>query len=180
MNKEIVVPDEPGAKVNQPFDIGALDLKIQPKIKIGKPVPPFEGKNFAGKPVKLSDFRGRAVLLYFWAASAVRSSDLQILKDLHNTYGKDDKLVVLGMNLDFDAKTAEQFATDKGMVWPQVHLGQWSQTQVPAMFGVEGYPVGVLIDAQGKLAAQELRGNALRNVVRNTLAARERVEALNR
>ena len=170
--KEVLVPDEPGAKVNQPFEIGVVELNIQPKIKIGKPAPPFEGKTLEGKPIKLSDFQGQPVLLYFWAAQAVSTVDLQILKELQKTYGPESKLTILGMNLDADAKTAEQYVNDNAMRWPQAHLGQWGQTQVPGLFGVDGYPVGVLIDGEGRLAARQLRGSSMRTAVRNVLAKR--------
>src|SRR5204862_5303183 len=106
------VPDEPGKKVNQPLDIGTLELRITSAMKIGKAVPGFEGKTLNGKAVKLADFRGQIVLIYFWASTAISTFDIQILKELHNSYGKEDKLVILGMNLDTDAKVAEQFAKD--------------------------------------------------------------------
>ncbi len=169
-SKEVVVPDEPGAKVNQPFDIGAIELRIQPKVTIGKPVPPFEGKTLDGKAVSLADFRGRPVLLYFWASGAFSTADLQILKDLGKTYAQEDKLALLGMNLDADQAAAEKFVKDNGMTWPQAYLGEWSSTQVPGIFGVDGYPVAVLVDGEGKLAARQLRGTSMRTAVRNALA----------
>ncbi len=170
LSQEVIVPNEPGASVNQPFNIGALELRIQSPLKIGKAAPPFSAKTLDGKTIQLSDFSGQAVLLYFWAASAISTSDVQILKELHTTYGKEGRLVVLGMNLDADAKVAAQFVKDNSITWPQAHLGDWGQTQVPALFGLDGYPVGVLIDGQGKLAARQLRGLSLRTTVRNTLS----------
>jgi peroxiredoxin len=132
-------------------------------------VPPFEGATIEGKPIKLSDFRGKPVLLYFWAAAAISTFDIQILKELNTAYAKEDKLVILGMNLDSEASAAAQYAKAQGMTWPHAHLGAWGETQVPAAFGVEGYPVGLLINAEGKLIARQLRASALRNAVRNAL-----------
>jgi len=168
--KEVVVPDEPGAKVNQPFDIGAIDFKLQGDLRIGRLAPPFEGQTLEGKPIKLADFRGQSVLVYFWASSAISTIDLQILKELQTTYGKDSRLVILGLSLDTDLKTAQQFVKDNAMTWPQAFLGSWSQTQVPASFGVQGYPTGLLIGPDGKLVGKQLRGNLLRTAVRNHLA----------
>jgi hypothetical protein len=110
------------------------------------------------------------VLLYFWAAQAVSTFDLQILKELQKTYAQETKLALLGMNLDSDATAAEKYAQDNGMTWTNAHLGQWGQTSVPGLFGVDGYPVGVLIDGEGKLAARQLRGSSMRTAVRNVLA----------
>jgi peroxiredoxin len=172
LSKEIEVPAVASAKVNEPFDIGTFELMIRGKLKIGKPAPPLESKLLDGKPISLTDFRGKHVLLFFWASYAGTGSyDLQVLKELHNTYGKENKLVVLGLNLDPEVQTAEQFAKNNGMVWLQAHLGEWGQTQVPASFGVDGIPAGVLIDAEGKLAARNLRGSSMRTAVRNAIAA---------
>jgi hypothetical protein len=172
LNKEIEVPDVAGATVNEPFDIGTLELILRGKLRIGKAAPSLEAKTLEGKPITLADFRGKLVLLFFWATYAGTGSyDLQVLKEMHNTYGKDDKLVVIGLNLDAEAKAAEDFARNNGTAWLQCHLGEWGQTQVPAAFGVDGIPTGVLIDGEGRLAARNLRGSSIRTAVRNALSA---------
>jgi hypothetical protein len=175
--QEVVVPEERGATINQRFDIGTLELRIQSSMKIGKAVPAFEGKTLDGQPVKLADFRGQMVLLYFWASTAISTIDIQILKELHNSYGKEEKLAILGMNLDADAKIARQFVKDNNMPWVQAYLGEWGQTQVPASFALDGYPVGILIDAEGKLVARQLRGSSMRTIARNSLSRETTVRA---
>jgi hypothetical protein len=170
LSKEVVVPDQSGAKVNQPFDLGAVELKITTKVKMGKKVPPFEVKSFAGKPIKLEDFAGKHVLLYFYASTSYSTYDFNVLKDLQNGFGNEGKLVVLGMNLDSSLSTAEQFVQRNQIAWPQAFLGEWSKTQVPALFGVDGYPVGVLVDREGKLIARQLRSSRLRDAVRNAVS----------
>ena len=65
------------------------------------------------------------------------------------------------------------------MTWPQAYLGSWGQTQVPASFGVDGYPTGLLLDRDGKLVARQLRGSALRNTVRNHLSTDPTVRVQN-
>lgn len=166
--QEVIVPEDPAAKVNAPFDLGAVALRITPKLRMGRPVPGFEAKTFDGKPVKLADYRGRPVLLFFWASFAgLGSYDLTVLRELHNTYGAQGKLVVLGVNVDPTLESGAQFARGQNMTWPQVHLG--AQSTVPAEFGIQGYPSGLLIDGEGRLVARELRGAGLRNAVRNLL-----------
>ncbi|HUR46245.1 MAG TPA: redoxin domain-containing protein, partial [Candidatus Saccharimonadales bacterium] len=175
LSQEVVVPDEKGASVNKPFDLGTLELKIQPKVKVGKRVPEFEVKSFAGKSMKLDDFKGQLLLIYFYASTSYSTYDFQVLKELSTAYR--GKLTVLGMNLDTRLETAEQFAQRNQITWPQAFLGEWSQTQVPALFGVAGYPVGVLVDKTGKLMARQLRSSRLRDAVRNALTGGEAVEA---
>ena len=172
LSKEVVVPDEKNAKVNAPFDIGAVELPIRPRVKIGKVVPPFEAKTREGKAIKLSDFRGKPVLLHFWGLSLGYSTyDMQVLKEFQNTYASAGQLAIIGYNLDADANNAEQFAKRQGMTWTQTYLGQWSQTTVPAMFGINGNSACVLVDAEGKVASGQLRGTAIRNTVTRLFAA---------
>jgi len=170
LNHEIEIPRVAGAKVNEPFDAGTLELPIRGKLRIGKPVAQFETKTLEGAPLKLSDYRGKHVLLFFWSSDAGTGSyDLQVLKEMHNTFGRQEKLVVLGLSLDADAKAAALFVKNNGIFWPQAHLGEWSQTQVPAAFGVDGIPTGVLIDGEGRLVARNLRGSSIRTAIRNAM-----------
>ncbi len=176
VNKQIEVPDVAGAKVNEPFDVGTLEMTIRGKLKIGKPAPPLETKTVDGKPIKLADYRGKLVLLYFWVSqTSAGSFDLRVLKELQESYGKEEKLVILGLSMDANPQAAEQFAKANGMDWTQAYLGEWGQTQVPATFGVEGIPAAILIDGQGRLAARNLRGSSMRTAVRNALSANANV-----
>jgi len=169
-SQQVTVPDEPGAKVNAPVDIGTVELTIRPRVKVGRPVPSFEAKAGDGKTIKLSDYRGKYVLLHFWGLSIGYSTvDLQMLKELQNTFGAGDKLVIIGCNLDGNRKTAEQFATRQGMTWTQAYLGDWNQTTVPGMFGLRGNTACVLIDPEGKLASGQLRSSSIRNTVSNAI-----------
>lgn len=176
LNKQIEVPDVAGAKVNEPFDLGALELVIRGKLKIGKPAPPLEAKTVDGKPIALADFRGKLVLLYFYVSQmSAGSFDFRVLKELQESYGKEEKLVILGLSMDATPQAAAQFAKANGMDWPQAHLGEWGQTQVPATFGVEGIPTAILIDNEGRLAARNLRGSSMRTAVRNALGGNSKI-----
>ena len=95
---------------------------------------------------------------------------MQVLKGLHDTYGKEGKLVVVGLNLDGDPAPAAEFAKNNEMTWTQWYLGAWGQTPVPALFGVAGVPHAILLDPAGRIVAKNLRGSAIRSAVRNALA----------
>jgi hypothetical protein len=111
------------------------------------------------------------VLLHFWGLSLGYSSyDLQVLKEFQDNYGAAGKLAIIGYNLDVDARGAEQFAKNQGMTWTQTYLGNWSQTPVSSMFGVNGNSVCVLVDAEGRVAAGNLRSTALRNALSNAMS----------
>ena len=169
-NKQVVVPNESNAAVNATLDIGSIDLIIRPRIKVGRAVPSFTASTSDGKTIKLDDYRGKFVLLHFWGLSMGYSTvDLQMLKELQNTFGGGGKLVILGCNLDANKQSATQFATRQGMTWTQVYLGDWNQTTVPGMFGLRGSTGCILIDPEGNLASGQLRSSTIRTTVSNAI-----------
>jgi hypothetical protein len=56
-------------------------------------------------------------------------------------------------------------------VWTQIYLGQWNQTPIPGMFGINNSSGCVIVDAEGKLASTQFRGTAVRTMVANALSA---------
>lgn len=168
--REVTVPDEKDAKVNAPFDIGAVELGIKPRVRVGRVVPSFEGRTQDGKTLKLADFRGKPVLLYFWGLSMGYSTyDFQVLKELEQNYGASGQLVVLGCNIDPPENNPAQFAQRQGFTWRQIYLGRAEETPVPGMFGINNNMGGVLIDAEGRLASGPMRGSNIRSAVTGAL-----------
>jgi hypothetical protein len=176
LHQEVVVPETPKNRPDKPFDLGAIQMLIRKPLRIGQMAPPFEGKTLEGNPVKLEDFRGKSVLLYFHAAWAgAGAADTETLKSLYETYGKNEKLVILGLSVDNEAKDLEAFIKSNEVKWRECYLGRWMDTSVPALFGVEGVPQGILVGPDGRVLSKNLRGAALRTAVRNALSDRGRV-----
>jgi peroxiredoxin len=173
--KQVVIPPAPADRPNEPFDLGAIDMVLRRNLRIGQPAPSFEAKTLDGKPLKLEDYRGKHVLLSFYGTwTPGHANELQILKGLHDMYSKDNKLAIIGLSIGNGANEEESFTRTNGMKWTQCYLGAWSETQVPALFGVEGLPHTILIDPQGKVLGRNLRGSSMRTAVRNALAASAR------
>ena len=171
--KEITVPNERDAKVNAPFDVGAVDLTIRPRVKVGRVVPSFDLPMADGKTNKLSSLRGKYVLLHFWGQSiGYNSTDFSVLRELQSTYGgPNGRLTIIGCNLDPQEmrKAADQFMRQYSMTWPQSFLGSWNQTPIPGMFGLQGSSAAILIDPQGRVASGQLRSTSIRSAVQNAL-----------
>ena len=85
----------------------------------GVPAPDFTLPTLDGRTVKLSDFRGKAVLLNFWATWCPPCKlEMPWFEDLQREYGKDG-LVVLGVAMDdTDPKTIAKFASELGVNYP--------------------------------------------------------------
>jgi peroxiredoxin len=173
LNKPVTIPAASAGGPNQSFDVGQIQLPIRGMLRVGRKAPKFEVKTFDDKPVKLEDFKGRYVLLDFWAtAPGTRPRDVTILKSLHDTYGKDNRLAMIGLNFDSDPKHARTLVEQSGLKWTQCYAGPLNDTSLCASYGIQELPEAVLIDPEGKIAAKNLRGSNLRNTVRNLLTDR--------
>jgi thiol-disulfide isomerase/thioredoxin len=171
--KEFKVPAIPGGRTDEPLDIGTIDLKEAVKIqhlKLGEPVPAFAAKTVDGKPLKLADFRGRYVLLDFWATwCGPCRGETAAIKAVHSAYASHPKFALISLSLDESPDDPKKYAQENDMKWTQGFLGEWKKTDVPTQYGVEGIPAIFLIDPEGKLVAENLRGDAILKAVKNAL-----------
>lgn len=149
---EVRVPGEP--VTNEALDIGRMEMKTVSALEVGKNAPQFEVKSADGKTLRLGDYRGKYVLLTFWAGSlAYNSQALEPLISLQKRYGKDDRLVMIGLNLDARAEDARTYAVLYGMSGSQGLLGEWSKATLPGEYGIALLPSYVLVSPEGKIQA---------------------------
>jgi thiol-disulfide isomerase/thioredoxin len=129
----------------------------------GKLAPDFEELKVDGiNTMKLSDLRGKVVLLDFWASwcGPCRKENPNVVK-LYEQYEKDG-FTVMSVSLDRD-KNAWIAAIEKdNLKWPNhvSDLQQWS-SKVGQQYQVKGIPFTVLLDREGKIIKTNLRGEAL-------------------
>jgi thiol-disulfide isomerase/thioredoxin len=125
----------------------------------GKMAPGFTQNDVNGKPVSLSDLKGKVVLIDFWASwcGPCRKENPNVVK-LYEKY-KDAGFTVLSVSLD-DNKTNWLAAIDKDkLAWPYhvSDLKKWGN-EVARIYQVSGIPFTVLVDKEGKIIDTKLRG----------------------
>jgi beta-lactamase regulating signal transducer with metallopeptidase domain/thiol-disulfide isomerase/thioredoxin/protocatechuate 3,4-dioxygenase beta subunit len=153
-----------------PLDLGDLAVKVTPGPRPGEVVPDFAFASFSGESVKLSDLRGRYVLLDFWATwCGPCVADLPAVRRLHDTYGADRRLVVLGLNLDKDPHKARRFVEERQLPWTHGSLGGRRDEPVLARYAVSSAPAYFLIGPDGKLIHSGQSAEELGEVVRRVL-----------
>lgn len=143
----------------------------------GKVAPDFELTSLDGKRVKLSDFRGKAVLLNFWATwCSPCKVEMPWFVDLQKKYGNDG-LVVIGVAMDdTDTPKIAQFASEMGVNYP-VLLGT---DKVSDDYGdVQFLPTSFYIDRDGKfvgkgvglIARKEIEDNVQKALASSVMGA---------
>lgn len=122
-------------------------------VAIGKEAPEVTGNDLNGKPVSLKDYRGKVVLLDFWATWC--GPCLVELPHIQAAYKKyhDQGFDVLGVSLDQQKGKLSKFIKQKKMPWTQLFDGQVWDSAMLTNYNVQGIPFAVLIDREGKIAA---------------------------
>ncbi|MBL7933812.1 MAG: AhpC/TSA family protein [Bacteroidia bacterium] len=114
-----------------------------------------------GKKVSLSDFRGKYVLIDFWASwcRPCRMENPNVVA-AYNRY-KDKGFTVLGVSMDSNRDPWVAAIKQDNLTWTHVSdLKGWGN-EVGKLYNVTGIPVNYLIDKEGKIVAKDLRGEAL-------------------
>lgn len=140
--------------VEEPAAEAAVDMsQYMPNLAIGAEVPDFEAPDALGQPVKLSDFRGKYVVLDFWATWCKDCrAEMPAMKDLYNTYGPRG-VQFLGVSFDTDFQSLLDYGVENEIAWLQVcNKIKWKENPISAACDIHWIPTMFLVDPEGKLA----------------------------
>ncbi len=136
---------------------------------VGQQAPELALPDVNGKVVLLSSFKGKYLLIDFWASwcGPCRAENPNVVRAYSEF--KDKNFAILGVSLDKDKDAWQQAVKDDKLAWTHVSdLKYWSSKAVE-VYKFEGIPFNVLIDPQGKIIGQELRGADLENKLKEVL-----------
>ena len=138
-------------------------ILLSSQTSIGSVAPDFTQNDPNDKPIKLSDFRGKYVLIDFWASwcGPCRQENPNVVRAYAQF--KNKNFEILGVSLDNpNAKTAWLNAIEKdNLTWPQVSDLQGWKNKVAVLYGVQSIPQNYLLDPKGVIIAKNLRGEEL-------------------
>ncbi|MDR3696963.1 TlpA disulfide reductase family protein [Mucilaginibacter sp.] len=138
---------------------------------VGVIAPDFTQNDMNGVPVKLSSFRGKYVLLDFWASwcGPCREENPNVVK-AYNKY-KDKNFTILSVSLDKPEGRNSWLAAIKsdGLSWTQVSDLKFWSNEAATLYSITSIPSNFLIDPNGKIVAKDLRGSDLENMLEQVL-----------
>lgn len=149
---------------NPKSEVVSYLLKNTEKAKataVGVAAPDFTLNNPEGQAIALSSLRGKYVLIDFWASwcGPCRRENPNVVR-VYQKY-KSKGFEILGVSLDQDRQAWLDAIAKDGLAWKHVSdLAQWQSAVVP-LYNIQGIPLTVLLDKDGKIVAKNLRGQAL-------------------
>jgi len=145
-------------------DIVNIKSSIEAQIKrslTGKQAPEISLPDTEGKEVSLSSFRGKYVLVDFWASwcGPCRRENPTVV-EAYNRF-RDKNFTVLGVSLDRQKEPWLKAIVDDQLNWTHISDLKFWQSEVVPVYGIQSIPFNVLVDPDGKIVAENLRGTAL-------------------
>jgi peroxiredoxin len=130
---------------------------------IGRMAPEFTQNDTLDQPVQLSSFKGRYLLIDFWASwcGPCRQENPNVVK-VFNQY-KDKNFHILGISLDRAGQKDKWMKAiyDDNLTWSHVSDLKFWDNAVSKQYGIRAIPQNLLLDPSGKIIAKNLRGEAL-------------------
>jgi len=145
---------------------GKAYVDMLPKLKLvamGAQAPEFAQNDKDGKAIAVSSFRGKYLLIDFWASwcGPCRAENPNVVK-AYNQF-KDKNFTILGVSLDQPTGREKWLAAIEkdGLTWTQVTDLKFWGNEAAALYGVRAIPQNFLLDPNGKIIGKNLRGAAL-------------------
>ena len=123
-----------------------------------------------GHALSLAQYRGKLLVLTFWAWWSDRSTEqLELVRKLQGELSGDNRVAFLGVNLDQDSKTFHHAVEALGYKWPQAELDPANLAKAAMNFEVKSLPAIYVVDPDGRIVGAHLEADRLRVILEREL-----------
>jgi len=127
--------------------------KINP---VGSMAPLFKQQDTNGQEISLDSFRGKYVLIDFWASWCKPCMEqMPGIVSVYRQY-KNKNFTILGVSLDMEHDSWMKAVADNNMDWTQVSDLRYWDNEVAGLYKIESIPQNILVDRDGKIVAKNL------------------------
>ena len=166
--------DFPNSTFAKSVDSMLASIEAERAYAIGATFPDFAEKDMNGQPLSIANYKGKVVLLDFWATWC--GPCLAELPNVVEAYKKyhDRGFEIIGISLD-RANAREklvEFTKNREMPWAQYYDGQYWDNKLSTRYGIHSIPATFLLDGEGRVIARNLRGAALAAELEKRLPAK--------
>ena len=138
---------------------------------VGKPLT-FRGDGLSGQPIDLGRYRGRTLLVIFWATWCEPcTKDLPQIQALYRQYQRSG-FEVVGINLDNPGAPIQQYINTHKVAWPQIYEEGGLDSRPATDFGIVSLPTMLLVDKTGKVVSVSTAIDELKNQIPELVKAR--------
>jgi peroxiredoxin len=136
------------------------------QIRTGKAAPLFTAKTINDEPIRLTDLRGKVVLLDFWATwcmpCVMEIPNVKMIYEAH----KDEGFTVIGISADNNIEDLRTFVKENDVTWKQIYDGDnKEENSILVKYAVQQFPTTMLLDREGTIRLIDARGEDLEEAI---------------
>ena len=178
LRMSVTMPEIAGGQSDEPLDLGSLTIKLFETLEVGDLAPNFTVPRIAGKgkgdQLRLSDYRGKLVLLDFWATwCGPCLAEMPALEDIQKSFGADSRFVLISLACDQKDEAPKQYIRENGLIWTHGFAGEVTMG-AGLSYKIRSIPATFLIGPDGRILAKNLRGADLKTAILPALSTDER------